>query len=76
MALPSDVKDWLDAHEKLEFQKHAQIDEALLDIRKDLAEIREYIHAAKGAFTAMKWISYLATAAWAVIEWSKNHIKL
>lgn len=72
----TDIKAWLEKHEKTEFDKHDKIDSSLQDINTQLLTIGKYIERGHGAVTVLKWLAYAAAAVWAIVLWAKDHIKL
>ena len=71
-----EIKDWLDAHEKMEFDKHDHIDESLKALTRSVHALTEAFAQGKGAVTVMKWLALLATGAWAMLVWAKDHLRI
>lgn len=70
-----EVKAWLDAHEKVEFEKHDEIDKRLEGLEDKINDLLKAFEQGKGAVTVIRWLAYVAAMVWAVAEWAKSHVK-
>lgn len=69
-----DVKSWLTTHEKLEFEKHDQIDRSISELSGKVDKLINLFEQGKGALTVVKWLGSAVVGLWAIILWAKDHI--
>jgi len=74
--LESQIKTWMDDHEKREFSKYDSLKGDILALHTQVAEIARLFEQGKGALTVIKWLAAIVVALWGVIIWAKDHVRL
>ena len=72
----TEISDWLDKHERMEFARHDQTDQSLRELMVSVSMLTEAFSQGKGAVNLLKWLAILVTGAWAVLVWAKDHLKI
>ena len=75
-ATKGEIKVWLDSHERMEFEKHDHIDKSLQELTRSVHELTDVFSQGKGALTLIKWLAVITAAAWSLMIWARDHLKI